>query len=276
MIERSVIRENKKEYQIQEYISKTLKNVGLSQVKLQKTPLGEKIIIHTSRPGLVVGRKGESITRLNIDLKKNFSLENPQIEIVEVENPDLDARILAERIASNLERFGSKRFKAVMHKTMEGTLKAGALGIEILLSGKVPSQRARTWRVFEGYLKKCGHIAKHEVRVAYAQAHLKTGVVGIKVSIMPNIKLPYDVSIYDEPITVVEEIIEEKEEKPKKKTTKKAAPKKKTAPRKRAAPKKKTVPKETIEEPKEEPKEEKATKEPAKVAKEDTDDKVQD
>ena len=276
MIERSVIRENKKEYQIQEYISKTLKNVGLSQVKLQKTPLGEKIIIHTSRPGLVVGRKGESITRLNIDLKKNFSLENPQIEIVEVENPDLDARILAERIASNLERFGSKRFKAVMHKTMEGTLKAGALGIEILLSGKVPSQRARTWRVFEGYLKKCGHIAQHEVRVAYAQAHLKTGVVGIKVSIMPNIKLPYDVSIYDEPITVVEEIIEEKEEKPKKKTTKKAAPKKKAAPRKRAAPKKKTVPKETIEEPKEEPKEEKATKEPKEVAKEDTDDKVQD
>jgi small subunit ribosomal protein S3 len=237
MIERSVIRENKKEFQIQEYISKTLKNVGLSQVKLQKTPLGEKVIIHTSRPGLVVGRKGESISKLNHDLKREFKLENPQIEIVEVENPDLDARILAERIASNLERFGSKRFKAVMHKTMEGTLRAGALGIEILLSGKVPSQRARTWRVFEGYLKKCGHIAQHDVKVAYAQAHLKTGVVGIKVSIMPNIKLPYQITIFDEPIIKVEEVVEEKVDKPKKTQAKPAQ--KKRAPAKKKAPVKK-------------------------------------
>jgi small subunit ribosomal protein S3 len=252
MIERSVIKENKKEFQIQEYISSTLKNVGLSQVKLQKTPLGEKIIIHTSRPGLVVGRKGESISKLNHDLKKHFKLENPQIEIVEVETPDLDARILAERIASNLERFGSKRFKAVMHKTMEGTLRAGALGIEILLSGKVPSQRARTWRVFEGYLKKCGHIAQHEVKVAYAQAHLKTGVVGIKVSIMPNIKLPYDVSIFDEAVVRVEEVVEEKEEKPKKKAPAKA-PAKKRAPAKRKAPVNKQA-----EEKKEQPEQKKA------------------
>ncbi len=209
MIENNIIKENKKEFQIEEYIGTTLKNVGLSKVKLQKTPLGDKIIVYTSRPGLVVGRKGENITKLNRDLKEKFNLENPQIEIAEVESPDLDARIMAERIASTLEKFGSRRFKAVMHKMMDSAMKAGALGVEILLSGKVPSQRAKTWRVFQGYLKKCGYIAQHDVRISYAQALLKTGVVGIKVSIMPNIKLPDNISVLEEPITKIEEVVEE-------------------------------------------------------------------
>jgi len=247
MIERQVIRENKKEYQIEEYIGKNLKNIGLSAVKLQKTPLGEKIIIFTSRPGLVVGRKGENISRLNVDLKANFKLENPQIEIVEVESPDLDARIVAERIASNLERFGSRKFKGVMHKMMEGTINAGALGVEILLSGRVPSARARTWRVFQGYIKKCGDIAQTDVKIAYAQALLKTGVVGIKVSIMPNMKLPDKITVMDEPIAIVEEVTEEpaEEKKAAKKTTKKKSSSKKSTAKKTAkkAEEKKSEPK---------------------------------
>ncbi len=274
MIERNVIKENKKEFQIEEYIGSTLKNVGLSKVKLQKTPLGDKIIIFTSRPGLVVGRKGENITKLNRELKEKFNLENPQIEIAEVDSPDLDARIMAERIAATLEKFGSRRFKAVMHKMMESAMKAGALGVEILLSGKVPSQRAKTWRVFQGYLKKCGYIAQHDVRIAYAQALLKTGVVGIKVSIMPNIKLPDNISVLEEPITTIEEITEENN-----KVTRKTSTKKKTTrkPRRKTeskgtkrTPRKRTV-KKTEEKVKPEAKEEKketAKKESKKETKE--------
>ena len=266
MIERQVIRENKKEFQIEEYISTNLKNIGLSAVKLQKTPLGEKIIIYTSRPGLVVGRKGENISRLNTDLKANFKLENPQIEISEVETPDLDARIVAERIASNLERFGSRKFKGVMHKMMENVINAGGLGVEIVLSGKVPSQRARTWRVFQGYIKKCGDIAQSDVKVAYAQALLKTGVVGIKVSIMPNIKLPDNISVLDEPLAVIEEVVEETpegEEKTTKKTTKKPA--KKSTKKKSASKKSETK---TAEVKAEEKKEEKADVKEAAAKKE--------
>ncbi len=246
MIERNVIKENKKEFQIEEYIGSTLKNVGLSKVKLQKTPLGDKIIIYTSRPGLVVGRKGENITKLNRELKEKFQLENPQIEIAEVDTPDLDARIMAERIAATLEKFGSRRFKAVMHKMMEAAMKSGALGVEILLSGKVPSQRAKTWRVFQGYLKKCGYIAQHDVRVAYAQALLKTGVVGIKVSIMPNIKLPDNIAVLEEPITKIEEVVEEEPKKAVKKSSKTRKPRTRKTPAKKTSRTKKSTAEKTV------------------------------
>lgn len=257
MMERNIIKQRKKEYRIQEFISTTLKNVGLSSVKLQRTPLGEKITIHTSRPGLVVGRKGESIQRLNRELNREFPLDNAQIEIEEVENPNLDARIVAERIASNLERFGTRRFKAVMHRMLQTIMESGALGVEILISGKVPSQRARRWRVFAGYLKKCGYIATTDVRRAYAEARTKMGSVGVQVSIMPNIPLPYDVHVRDEPLTIVSEVESEDgtSEKtvatkpaPKKRAVKKAAKKPAKKPAKKAAkPKEGEKPAETAE-----------------------------
>ena len=108
MIERKFVTEKIKEFQIQEYIKSTLRNAGLSHVNVQKTPLGEKVIVHTSRPGIVVGRKGQNIKQLTKTLKKEFELENPQIEISEVEDRGLNAAIMAESIASYLEKFGTK------------------------------------------------------------------------------------------------------------------------------------------------------------------------
>ncbi|MEM3154697.1 MAG: 30S ribosomal protein S3 [Candidatus Woesearchaeota archaeon] len=196
MIERKFIAEKLKEHQIQEFVSQTLKNVGHSHTKLMKTPLGEKVIIYASRPGLVVGRKGENIKKLTNTLKKKFNLENPQIEISEVENPNLDSQIVAERIASTIERFGINKFKAIGHKTMMDVMGAGALGIEILISGKVPSQRAKTWRFYSGYLKKCGNISTEGVKRAQAVAIMKTGEIGIQVAIMtPDVKLPDDIEV---------------------------------------------------------------------------------
>jgi len=206
MIEREFVSDKMREFQIQEFISMNLKNVGHSHTKLQKTPLGEKIVIYTSRPGLVVGKRGENITRLTKVLKRKFKLENPQIEISEIENPNLDARIVAERIAISLERFGSKRFKGILHKTMEDVLNSGALGIEIILSGKVPSSRAKSWRVFGGYMKKCGEIAVSQVKRSQVTALIKSGIIGIKVSIMPaDVVLPDDIKLSDEKIQIIEE-----------------------------------------------------------------------
>lgn len=232
MIERKFVAEKFNEYQIREYISHTLKNAGHSTTKLIKTPLGEKIVIYASRPGLVVGRKGENIKKLTNTLKKKFHLENPQIEIAEVEDPLLDANIVAERIASTIERFGIQKFKAIGHKTMQDVMNAGALGIEIRLSGKIPSSRAKSWRFYVGYLKKCGDIAIEGVKRAHASAQLKSGTIGIKVRIMPpDIKLPDDIeltqnSLQEEPIkkevTEKTEISKEtKEEKPKRTRKKK-------------------------------------------------------
>ncbi len=199
MIERKFIAERFKEFQIQQYIDQTLKNVGHSTTKLVRTPLGEKIIIYASRPGLVVGKKGENIKKLTNTLKKKFNLENPQIEIAEVEYPNLDAQIVAERIASTLERFGIQKFKAIAHKTMQDVMGSGALGIEIRISGKVPSARARSWRFYQGYLKKCGNVALTQVRRAKTFATLRPGTVGVKVAIMPpDVKLPDDIEVRKE------------------------------------------------------------------------------
>lgn len=215
MIERKFVAQKFKEFQIQEYITQSLENVGHSHTKMVKTPLGEKIIIFTSRPGLVVGKKGQNIKLLTKTLKKRFDLENPQIEISEVENPSLDAQIVAEKIVDALEKFGSEKFKAISHKVMGEVMKSGALGIEIIISGKVPSARAKSWRFYTGYLKKCGDIAITSVRRADAQAQLKTGIIGVKVSIMPpDVKLPDNIEMVEQKETNVDEIKEEpKEEK---------------------------------------------------------------
>ncbi|MBR9682963.1 30S ribosomal protein S3 [Candidatus Woesearchaeota archaeon] len=266
MMERGFIAQKNKELQIKKYLETKLSNVGLSEITLKKIPLGEKIIIKTSRPSLVVGSKGANIKDLTRYLKKEFNLENPQVEIIEIKNIFLDANVVAEKIANSLERFGSARFKGVGHKTMENVIDAGALGVEIIISGKIPGSRAKSWRFYQGYLKKCGDISLTGVNKAKKVAALKSGIVGIKVSIMPpDIKLPDKITILKEPLEVIEEVKEEKK-KVKKRTTKKKPAKKKVRGSKASgtpeakplsvAPKEEKKPvEEPVKEPQEAPKE---------------------
>lgn len=231
MIERKFVKENIKEFQIKEFIDSKMSGVGHSKSKLMKTPLGDKIVIYTSRPGLVVGRGGTNITNLTKDLKERFNLENPQVEISEIENPSLDPVIIAEKIGSAMERFGIARFKGLGHKAMSEVMGAGAKGVEILMSGRIPSMRAKTWRFYQGYLKKCGDIAIADILSSKKIVKLKSGVVGIKVTIMPpNVRLPDDVKYLEAAVEEVpedsseeiEEVVEEKkEEKPTEKEEKK-------------------------------------------------------
>ncbi|MBS3135333.1 30S ribosomal protein S3 [Candidatus Woesearchaeota archaeon] len=196
MIERKFVAANMKEFLIQEFIGSSIKGAEHSHTKLQKTPLGERIVIYSSKPGIIVGKKGQNIKQLTKVLKKKFGLENPQIEISEVENPYFDPNIMAERIVNYLEKFGTSKFKSIGHKVMSDVMGAGAMGIEILISGKIPSARAKSWRFYQGYLKKCGDIALTGVKIAYATAQLKTGSIGVKVSIMtPDTILPDKIKI---------------------------------------------------------------------------------
>ncbi len=196
MSHEKIVAQHIKEFEIQEYVKSTLKRVGYSHCKLVLTPLGEKVVIYASRPGLIVGKRGQSIKQLTNTLKKRFNLQNPQIEINEVTDPNLDPTIIAERIANSLEKFGIARFKGIGHKAMEDVMAAGAYGIELIFSGKIPSSRAKRWRFNQGYLKKSGDIAVNKVRKAYTTAELKTGTVGLQVRIMtPDIQLPDDIRI---------------------------------------------------------------------------------
>ena len=118
---------------IREYIKRSLGKGKISDVTIEYTPVGEKIIISTSKPGLVIGRGGEKITELTKIVRNKFKLENPQIEISEVENINLDPQIVAEKIASTIERFGTQRFKGVGHIVLADVMAAGALGVEVLI-----------------------------------------------------------------------------------------------------------------------------------------------
>jgi len=199
MIEKKILQMMVDRYKIKHFIQSYLGKVGISDIRILKTPFGERIIIKTSKPGLVVGRSGSNIANLTRILKKQFKLENPQIEIEEVENPYLDAKIVAENIATYFERRGTVRFKGIAHRTIQNVMKAGARGVEIIISGKVPSQRAKSWRFYTGYMKKSGYAAIYQVRKAKTFALLKSGVVGIKVAILTkDVVLPDDIKIKED------------------------------------------------------------------------------
>ena len=219
----------KEEFGIKEYIKRHLGKGKISNLDIEYTPVGEKIIISTSKPGLVIGRKGEQIQQLTQILKKRFKLENPHIEINEIENPLLDAQGVADEIALALERMGNLKFKVIAYRKLQEIMRAGALGCELRLSGKLPSERAKSWRFAEGYLKKAGDSAK-EVDRAQATGLTKTGIIGVKVAIMPPDAKIYDRIIVDDEMRsklgVVENV--EEDEKPKKKRKSPVKSKKKT------------------------------------------------
>ncbi|MEK6846766.1 MAG: 30S ribosomal protein S3, partial [Nanoarchaeota archaeon] len=184
MEEKKFVKFKQDELGIKEYIKNSLGKGRISDVTIEYTPVGEKIIVATNRPGLVIGHRGEKIEELTEVLKKRFKLDNPHIDIKEITNDSLDAQLVADAIAIQLERKGSLKFKVIAYNTIGNIMKAGALGTEISLSGKLPSERAKTWRFAQGYLKKTGNPSKVVLR-AMAQATTPMGVVGIKVSILP-------------------------------------------------------------------------------------------
>lgn len=192
MIEREFIKNKLKEFNMRKTIEEVVTSrAGVGGITFEKTPLGEKIIIDTVKPGLVIGRGGETIKKLTIDLKEKFGLENPQIEVRELTNPSLSSQVVAKNIVFDLMQFGPKRFKPLAYRSLMRIMKSGAMGCEIKLSGRIPSQRAKTWRFFAGYMKKCGHVAQTMVDKSILVANTSAGSVGVKVSIMlPETPLP--------------------------------------------------------------------------------------
>jgi small subunit ribosomal protein S3 len=197
MIERQFIKEKLREYQVKKHIDSVVSGAGHSSTSIMRTPLGDKVIISAAKPGLVVGRKGENIRSMTSSLKKKFNLENPQLEIEEITSPDTVASVVAERIVRNFERFGTQRFKRVAHTSLEKAIGAGALGIEILISGRIPGSRAKTWRFWQGYMKKSGSVSQRNVDKCITFARLKIGAVGVVVKILTSdVRLPDDVLFY--------------------------------------------------------------------------------
>ena len=197
MEERNIVKFKKEEFSMREKIKEEIGKGKVSRVKIEYAPIGERIIISTSKPGLIIGRGGERIEQLTDMIRKKFKLENPHIEIDEIKNPEFDAQLIADELALGLERFGPLKFKVLAYKTLQRIMKAGALGAELRLTGKLPSARSKSWRFAQGYLKKTGDTANAVDRVQ-SIAHTKPGVVGVKVSILhPDAVLKDRIKIND-------------------------------------------------------------------------------
>lgn len=189
MEEKKFVKFKKEEYEIKEFVKNYLGKGRVSKVNIEYTPIGEKVIMLTSKPGLIIGRGGEKIEKLTEVLKKSFHFENPHIEIQEIKEMNLDAQAIADEIAINLENGGPVKFKIIAYKLLQQIVNSGALGVEIKLAGKLPSARAKTWRFKKGYLKKVGDSAKI-VDTATSIAQTKPGTIGITVSILhPDAKI---------------------------------------------------------------------------------------
>ena len=197
------IEETVKKAEIDEFLRNEFEKSGYGGVSITKTPLGTHIVIYTMRPGLVIGRGGETIRELARVLEEKFQLPNPQISVAEIEIPELNAYVVASRIASALKR--GVHYRRSGYWALNQIMEAGALGAEIIISGKLRTDRARYEKFRAGYMPKSGEPARKYMIKAEVSVQLKPGILGVKVRIMPpEAKFPDQVQI-------VEEVIEEKE-----------------------------------------------------------------
>lgn len=182
--------------QIHEYLMEVLENSRYAGIELQKSPLGYNLTIKTGSPGLVIGRKGMRIKELSQKLSKKFGLENPEIEVEAVDNPDLNAQIMAESLAYGIKK--GQNYRRTAYSVMRRIMRAGARGVEIIISGKSTSQRARTNIFRNGIISKCGGPALEGVDKGLIHVVMKSGTIGIRVKIMPlSYKLPDEIILKD-------------------------------------------------------------------------------
>jgi len=177
------ITESIKRVEIDEFLQKKLERAGYGGVNLSKTPLGTHVVVYAMRPGLVIGRGGETIRELATVLDQNFKVANPQISVSEIEIPELNAHVVAGRVASALER--GVHFRRAAFWALNQVMDAGALGVEIVISGKLRTERARFEKFRAGYFPRCGEPALRYMRKAEMHVQLKPGMIGVRVKLMP-------------------------------------------------------------------------------------------
>ena len=175
-----------RDLKIREFIEKNLKNAGIAKVEIDRTPKKCEVTIHTSKPGVIIGRGGEEITKLKQKMSKEVG-EDISISIVDIKKVDMNAQLVADSIANQISNRAS--FRMAQKRAIRNAMKAGAKGIKTQVSGRLGgADMARS----EGYTE--GTIPLHTLRadVDYAQSEADTtfGKIGVKVWIYKGEILP--------------------------------------------------------------------------------------
>jgi small subunit ribosomal protein S3 len=208
--EHQFIEDGLQKSQIDEFFADELGRAGYGGMDVAKTPMGTQIVLKAEKPGMVIGKGGKNIRKITRELQERFDLDDPQIDVQEVDEPDLNARIVADRLANALER--GWYFRKAGHTTIDRIMDAGALGAEIVLAGKVTGARSRIEKFNRGYIKHNGEPAQEVVDEGQGVAVMKLGTIGVTVKIIPpGAQLPDDFAIAEDAEVEAVEQIEEDE-----------------------------------------------------------------
>lgn len=163
--------------QVREYLKKRLKNAAVGRVVIERPAKNARITVYSARPGVVIGKKGEDIESLKVDLQRLLGVP-VHVNIEEIRKPELDAQLIADSIAQQLER--RIMFRRAMKRAMQNAMRLGAQGIKIMSSGRLNGiEIARTEWYREGRVPL--HTLRADIDYATAEAHTTYGVIGVKV-----------------------------------------------------------------------------------------------
>jgi small subunit ribosomal protein S3 len=184
---KNVIKDNYNMMLLKDYLRAKIKDAGFANAEVSKTPTGTRIVLHVTRPGIVIGRKGTGIKELTEKLESDFGMKNPQIAVEEITKPELSPEVMCNRMASHLER--GTAFRRATMWTIQQIMEGGAMGVEITISGKLRGDRSAFEKHRQGILPRAGHHA--DVIVSDDIAHVETamGLIGVRIRIAQKEKL---------------------------------------------------------------------------------------
>lgn len=192
---KNVIKNNFRNMELNEFLATSLKDAGYGGVEVQKTPVGARITVYVTRPGLVIGRKGTGIKDLMAKLEQKFGLQNPQISVLEVTQPEMNPHIMSNRIAQLIER--GTAFRRASMWSLNTIMNSGALGVEVVISGKLRTERAHFEKHTIGVVPKSGDIAGHIVTTGMSNVLTKMGLMGIQLRIASKAAVPQEFELKD-------------------------------------------------------------------------------
>ncbi|MCY0868804.1 MAG: 30S ribosomal protein S3 [Desulfurococcus sp.] len=183
-----------KKLMVDEVLASYFKDAGYAGVELYRTPTGHRVVIYAEYPSRLIGRGGSVIKKLTAIMENRLGLENTSITISPVVDPDLNARVVAFRIVRALEK--GMHYRRVMMYMLRRIMEAGAVGAEIVVSGKLRGERATYEKLKAGRVYKTGEPVEYIVDRAVAKALLKPGIYGVEVVIVkPGVRLPDQVTL---------------------------------------------------------------------------------
>jgi small subunit ribosomal protein S3 len=197
-VEKKFVQEGLTKALVNEYLAEELERAGYGGMVMNRTPMGTQITVYAEKPGMVIGKGGKLIRKITRDLDRRFHLDNPQVDVQDVGKGDLNSQVVANRLASSLER--GWYFRKAGQSMLRRVIDSGALGCEIIISGKLSGPRSRSEKFVSGYIKHSGKPASDLVDIGYSVAVKKLGVIGCQVRIIPpGIRLPDDFMITPPP-----------------------------------------------------------------------------